>query len=175
MKIEEQMHFSYDLESSLTDEERQANAVLQQLKSELKNDTFDITNLDYFETLPKMLQTKLYKVLDAMPKGGLHHIHTTAAPSADFYVKLTYHDFVYFNEREQLFKVAPKGLDEDGFIKCTEMRKFWPSAEEYDEKLKNYIRMTPFECQSKESHKIWNYFQNKFTLINDLGKYYKFF
>jgi Tfp pilus assembly protein PilF len=28
-----------------------------------------------------------------MPKGGLHHIHTTAAPSADFYVKLTYNDF----------------------------------------------------------------------------------
>ena len=42
-----------------------------------------------------------------MPKGGLHHIHTTAAPSADFYVKLTYNDFVYFNEREKLFKVAP--------------------------------------------------------------------
>ena len=42
-----------------------------------------------------------------MPKGGLHHIHTTAAPSVDFYVKLTYNDSVYFNERENLFKVAP--------------------------------------------------------------------
>ena len=42
-----------------------------------------------------------------MPKGGLHHIHTTAAPSADFYVKLTYNDCVYFNEREKLFKVVP--------------------------------------------------------------------
>jgi hypothetical protein len=45
-----------------------------------------------------------------MPKGGLHHLHTTAAPSADFYVSLTYHDFVYFNEREGLFKVAPVTL-----------------------------------------------------------------
>ena len=35
-----------------------------------------------------------------MPKGGLHHLHTTAAPSVDFYLKLTYNDFVYF-------KVAP--------------------------------------------------------------------
>jgi hypothetical protein len=42
-----------------------------------------------------------------MPKGGLHHLHTTAAPSVDFYVKLTYNDAVYFNERERLFKVAP--------------------------------------------------------------------
>lgn len=42
-----------------------------------------------------------------MPKGGLHHVHTTAAPSVDFYLKLTYNDSVYFNEREKLFKVAP--------------------------------------------------------------------
>ena len=42
-----------------------------------------------------------------MPKGGLHHLHTTAAPSVDFYVSLTYNDFVYFNEREKIFKVAP--------------------------------------------------------------------
>jgi len=42
-----------------------------------------------------------------MPKGGLHHLHTTAAPSVDFYIQLTYNDAVYFNEREKLFKVAP--------------------------------------------------------------------
>ena len=42
-----------------------------------------------------------------MPKGGLHHIHTTAAPAVDFYIQLTYNDSVYFNEREKLFKVAP--------------------------------------------------------------------
>ena len=54
-----------------------------------------------------MRNSSLYDIFDSMPKGGLHHIHTTAAPSADFYVKLTYNDFVYFNEREKLFKVAP--------------------------------------------------------------------
>lgn len=45
-----------------------------------------------------------------MPKGGLHHIHTTAAPSVDFYVNLTYNDAVYYNEREKMFKVAPVSL-----------------------------------------------------------------
>lgn len=42
-----------------------------------------------------------------MPKGGLHHLHTTAAPAVEFYLKLTYNDSVYFNEREKMFKVAP--------------------------------------------------------------------
>lgn len=47
-----------------------------------------------------------------MPKGGLHHLHTTAAPSVDFYIKLTYNEAVYFNEREKLFKVAPVNIIE---------------------------------------------------------------
>lgn len=54
-----------------------------------------------------MKNSSLYEIFDGMPKGGLHHLHVSAAPSADFYVKLTYHDFVYFNEREKLFKVYP--------------------------------------------------------------------
>ena len=54
-----------------------------------------------------MKNSKLYEVLNLMPKGGLHHLHTTAAPSVDFYLKLTYNESVYFNEREKMFKVAP--------------------------------------------------------------------
>jgi len=42
-----------------------------------------------------------------MPKGALHHIHTSAAPPVETYVKLTYDPIVYFNEREGLFKVFP--------------------------------------------------------------------
>ncbi len=66
-----------------------------------------------------MKDSQLYNILEKMPKGGLHHLHTTAAPSADFYVSLTYDDAVYFSEREMLFKVSPNGLDEDGFLQTT--------------------------------------------------------
>jgi len=110
-----------------------------------------------------------------MPKGGLHHLHTTAAPSVDFYISLTYNEAVYFNERERLFKVAPKGLEEDGYMKCVEMRKFSKSSKDYDDTLRDHIRMTPEQCSSKESHEIWTHFQHKFTMINDLGKYVIFF
>lgn len=54
-----------------------------------------------------MKKSTLYEILDVMPKGGLHHLHTTAAPSVDCYVKLTYNEAVYFNERDRMFKVAP--------------------------------------------------------------------
>ena len=51
LKIEREMHFSFDLESTFTDKERSANKVLMELKKELKNPIYDVTNLDYFENL----------------------------------------------------------------------------------------------------------------------------
>ena len=80
-------------------------------------------------------------------------MYTVAAPSIEFYLKLTYNESVYFNEREGLFKVAPvsdiaiiliqKGLNEGGFVKCAEMRRFWSTAEEFDQRLRDIIRMSP--------------------------------
>ena len=109
MEIEKKMHFSYDLEATLTDEERIADTILAKYKKieGLKDDNFNIVIHDYFTHFDKMRNSKLYQIVDRMPKGGLHHVHTTAAPAVDLYVKLTYNDFVYFNEREKIFKVAP--------------------------------------------------------------------
>lgn len=64
-----------------------------------------------------MVDSQLYKTLLKMPKGGLHHLHVTAGPSAETYVKLTYDDAVYFNERDLMFKVYPvPGTEEDGYL-----------------------------------------------------------
>lgn len=54
-----------------------------------------------------MENSKLYKALDLMPKGGIHHIHTTAANSVDSYLELTYDERVYYSDRFRLFKVYP--------------------------------------------------------------------
>ena len=110
-----------------------------------------------------------------MPKGAIHHLHSSAAPNLDSYIKLTYYDCVYFNERDRLFKVATNGLDEDGYIRCVDMRKYSKCPQAYDQKLRDYIRMTPAECASKEEHAIWAHFQHKFTLTSDLVKYDRFF
>ena len=85
---------------------------------------FNPVNHDFQEQLPAMLASPLYKFLLDMPKGALHHLHVTAGPSAETYVELTYDPAVYFNEREMMFKVAPNGLQEDGYIRCVDMRNF---------------------------------------------------
>ena len=101
------MNFSYDLEESLTEEERAADKKLEKLKSELVNPTFNVVIRDFWQHKAQVESSKLFEVLNRMPKGAIHHIHTTAAPPVDTYVKLTYNDIVYYNEREKMFKVFP--------------------------------------------------------------------
>ena len=94
-----------------------------------------------------------------MPKGAIHHIHTTAANPIDAYLGLTYDDRVYFSEREELFKVYPKHENvQDGFLQCTQLRAFHPSPEEFDAVISKQILLGPEEADDKESHEIWKYF-----------------
>lgn len=50
MEIERRMHFSYELEATLTDEERAADTILSRLRfKELKSDVYNTVIHDYFE------------------------------------------------------------------------------------------------------------------------------
>jgi hypothetical protein len=63
----------------LTDEERKANDKLQKIIGQLSNPKDDIILKNFYDTKPEIEKSKLYEVLDKMPKGGLHHVHTTAS------------------------------------------------------------------------------------------------
>jgi len=49
------------------------------------------------------------EILHKLPKGAIHHIHTSAAPPVHIYLKLTYDPIVYYNEKEKIFRIYPKG------------------------------------------------------------------
>ena len=111
-----------------------------------------------------------------MPKGGLHHVHTTAAPHVDIFIELTYDPVTYYNEREGLFKVFENYQNvQDGFVQCQEMRSFYSDPKEYDTTLRNQILLTGEEHRGLESHDIWGFFQHKFSRIGGLAKYRPFF
>ena len=110
-----------------------------------------------------------------MPKGALHHLHTTAGPHVETYIKLTYDPLVSYNEREGMFKVMVDGRHEDGYVQCTQMRSFYKDHEEYDDQLRQAILLIEQETAGLESHDIWKGFQHKFSRVSELGKYKKFF
>ena len=109
-----------------------------------------------------------------MPKPVVHHIHLTAASPVDFLVDtLCYKDFVYFNEKEQMFHVdaTKKGCTKEGYVKVNELRKYWSSSTEFDEYLKKSILLVQ-GVDTQEHHEIWKFFQPKFMMT--LGKFFIF-
>jgi len=95
------MHFSYGLEASLTEDERKACLKLKEMREEIANDeNYNTTIHNFYDHKEKMEASRLFKALNAMPKGAIHHIHTTAAIPVDAYVKLTYDERTYYSERD---------------------------------------------------------------------------
>ena len=174
---ENEQHFSYGLEATLTNDEREANKKLTAMRQIVaNNDTLNRTIHNFFENKPIIEASTLYKVLNVMPKGAIHHLHTTAANPIDAYLKLTYDDRVYYNAREGLFKVYPKKTGiADGYLATTTLREFSVSPEAFDAEVKKSILLGPEESDNMESHHIWKYFQQKFTKVGELGKFIPFF
>ena len=177
IEAEAKQHFSYGLEATLTDAERTADGHLKVIREKIANNAeLNRTIHDFFENKEVMENCELFKVLNTMPKGALHHIHTTAANPIDTYLKLTYDERVYFNSRENLFKVYPKHEGVlDGYVQCTQLRSFYSSPEDFDTMVMNEILLGPKESANMESHAIWKHFQQKFSKVGEIGKFIPFF
>ena len=121
MEADAQMDFGYALEASLTDAERLADEKLVAWREEIANDhTYNTTIHNFFKHKEMLEKSALFKALNVMPKGAIHHIHTSAANPISAYLKLTYDDKTYFSQRDSLFKVYPKHQDvADGYVQCT--------------------------------------------------------
>jgi uncharacterized Fe-S cluster-containing radical SAM superfamily protein len=101
-----------------------------------------------------------------MPKGAVHHLHLTAAAPIETLIKITYQDNMYYNDKKKLFKVGPKGLNEEGFIKINDLRAHWASPEEFDDYLKGLMLLSDETIKKQESHAIWKDFEPKFIMTN---------
>jgi hypothetical protein len=109
------------------------------------------------DKLEKLKNSPIYDCLDMMPKTAVHHLHLTATSQVDFLIKLTYNDFVYYSKKTNLFKVSRKGIDEEGYISCNELRRYYKKAAEFDAILKEKILLNG-DMGIKESHGIWQKF-----------------
>jgi hypothetical protein len=104
---------------------------------------------DYYTKLPKLLASSLYDCFDMMPKTVIHHIHLTAACPISFLIKkLCYYDFVYFNQKENMFKVNKNGISMDGYVKVNDLRSYWENSSKFDEYLNEIILLneTTIKC-----------------------------
>lgn len=88
-----------------------AERKLFSLRDELLQKEPSIITGFYYDNLEKLKASKIYDALNWMPKPAIHHLHLTAGSPIDFLIKLTYNDYVYYNDRLMLFKVSKKGIN----------------------------------------------------------------
>ena len=157
----------------LSDKEIAAEKKLFKLREEMLTEDPSCATGFYYDKLDALKSSKLYDCLNHMPKTAVHHIHLTAAAPISFLVeKLCYYDFVYFNQKDQMFKVSKKGCDLPGYVKVNELRQYWESSTAFDKYLSDSILL--FEgTETQEHHEIWKYFQPKFMMT--LGKLTNFY
>jgi hypothetical protein len=80
-----------------------------------------------------------------MPKPAVHHLHITAGAPVEYLIKLTYRDYVYYNDRVGLFKVSKLGIKEEGYQSTVALRKHWGRAEDFDAYLREKILLSKKE------------------------------
>jgi hypothetical protein len=88
----------------------------------LKKDPF-LMQRPHHERLETIKNCDLYKCFAKMPKPGVHHTHITGACSLDYLIELTYYDFVYYSDKDNMFWASrEKDTIPEGYIACTELR-----------------------------------------------------
>lgn len=107
-----------------------------------------------------------------MPKGGLHHVHSSAAASVDDLIRLTYDERAYFSSSEKLFKVFPKHLKVGkGFVQCVQLREQDPG---FDDDIRRLILLSKEEAD-QDTMAIWKPFGHKFSIVGELTRFSGFF
>lgn len=109
----ESEHFSRDI--ILQKSEVSADRKLAQLRDEILTEDPSVITGGYYDKYEKLKKSKLYEALMLMPKPAVHHLHITAGAPVEYLIKLTYYDYVYYNDRIGLFKVSKKGIKEEGY------------------------------------------------------------
>ncbi len=109
----ESEHFSRDI--ILDRKEKAAEKKLDMIRETMLNEDPSLVTGLFYDKLEKLKSSPLYEALIHMPKPAVHHCHVTAAAPVDYLIELTYRNYVYYNDRAQLFKVSKNGITEEGY------------------------------------------------------------
>jgi hypothetical protein len=102
---------SHCISQTLNYKEMVVENKLDRLRREMFFEDPVLVTAPHYEKLQKLLNSPLFDCLKMMPKPAIHHTHATATADVEFLIGLTYNDFVYYSEKENLFFTSKKGCD----------------------------------------------------------------
>ncbi|KAL5291028.1 CECR1.2 family protein [Megaselia abdita] len=177
LKYEFSMTLGYKL--SLNPLEQLANEVITKAKrKEIDEGFFDPAkfgpSFHFFESLAKIQESSLYKLVKKMPKAGILHSHDSALGSTQIMIDLTYKEFCWicFHKDENVeFMFSRKQP------KTTKNCDNWQLMEDYrknggmsDEELSKKLTLYP-KSNHTDVNDVWNHFQPIFAAVGGIIGY----
>lgn len=107
-----------------------------------------------------------------MPKPAVHHTHLTACADKQTLLSYTYHDYVYYSEKDEMYWVNKTKQPPAGYMQVNTLRQYSKDSQKFDEGLMEQFLLRP---KTPEDHGIWSEFQPKFMLTLALYGYKKNF
>lgn len=166
---------------TLNDDEQTVNKYIMRLKQDEMNNGFNnsynfIPARHFFEILDRFENSKLFHVIQRLPKGGVLHAHDTAIGSVELIVNATYRENLW---QEGEFGKIPgpkfqfsKEKPGDGWSLVSEIRK-WMTNELYDDNVAELFSL--YNADPLNAYRslddVWSKFQNIFMCLEPLITY----
>ncbi|KAG6438603.1 hypothetical protein O3G_MSEX000084 [Manduca sexta] len=167
----------------LSDSELKANEVIMGLKYAELDHAFrqpQLFNLSkhFFEYKDEVKSTKLFKLIQKMPKGAVLHAHDTGLLSPDYIVQLTYLDNLYvsFDKGDVNFifaKESPITSNGKRWQLMKNARQSSGDIEKFDTELRKHFTIVidnPSEVYT-DVNSVWKFFQQYFITTGPLMTY----
>lgn len=183
--INEEDDQSFGSDIKLTEKEQLANTIIMQAKLEEYRVGFVHPHLfnpsrHIFEILDAIKQSKLFQIIQKMPKGGILHAHDTGLCSTSYVVSLTYWPNLWQRASnnnndilEFLFsRTKPPNVDNNSIWKLVKDARSEMGAKKYDEKIYNmftlYRKNVNPLIQFQDANDVWSHFQGLFILFGPI-------
>lgn len=169
VKKDNSKYFTIDV-PELTEEEKEVNTILQDLREEVVQGDHSPLLLPYYEGKEIIENSKLYETFLKIPKGAHLHLHPAAGFPMELIMNLTRKNNAFYSDKYNKLITLPDGEKKEGYERCNDLREKWTEEGTFDEFLHNQILLSAEDMASQESNAIWEKFQPKFSLLSGLFK-----
>ncbi|KAJ8711004.1 hypothetical protein PYW07_008246 [Mythimna separata] len=169
----------------LSDSELKANEIIMKLKHEEMDHGFIYPNQfnvskHFFEYKDEVMKTKLFQIIQRMPKGAVLHAHDIGLLSPDYVLALTYWEDLWFCRTEDKSKIefhfsktTPVNRCATKWIFMKDARNASGDVKKFDAELRKYFTIVidnPNEVYT-DVNAVWQRFQEYFNSCGNLFSY----
>ncbi|XP_055618268.1 adenosine deaminase 2-like [Toxorhynchites rutilus septentrionalis] len=170
----------------LTAKESKADEILVVLKNQavadgiLNPDSY-APGMHFFEAKPLIDQSKVFRILKAMPKGSVLHLHTAAAVSSEWIIKnLTYRPEAKICKADGRFYLTARAFklcSEDSLNSIQALRTENGTSALFDRWLESLINLkyNSLDTIHVDINTVWVEFEQMFSTIKEFLLYKPFF